>query len=104
MANLLIQVVLLPGIHDTQRGFKLFTAAAAETIFSRCHIDRWGFDMEALALARKFKYRIREVPIRWIHDERSTVKASAYINTLLDLARIRLGLWFGAYRNPRPKA
>jgi len=98
MANLLIQIVLLPGIHDTQRGFKLFTAKAAEDIFSRCTIDRWGFDMEALALARKFHYRTKEVAIRWIHDGRSTVKASAYVNTLLDLARIRFGLWFGEYR------
>jgi dolichyl-phosphate beta-glucosyltransferase len=97
IANLLIQFTVLPGIHDTQRGFKLFTAEAAEDIFSRTKIDRWGFDIEALALARKLRYRIREVPIRWIHDPRSHVKSSAYLKTLWDLARIRFWLWTDAY-------
>lgn len=101
MANLLIQIMVLPGIHDTQRGFKLFTANAAQEIFSRCRIDRWGFDIEALAIARKMGYRIKEVPIRWIHQEGSKVKASAYINTLLDLLRIRIRLWTGVYRIPK---
>lgn len=98
MANMLIQVTVLPGIHDTQRGFKLFTAQAAKDIFSQLTIDRWGFDIEALAVARKCNYRIKEVPIRWIHDGMSHVKGSAYINTLLDLAKIRLGLWTGKYK------
>ena len=98
MANLLIQIVVLPGIHDTQRGFKLFTAASADDIFSRLTINRWGFDIEALAVARKLKYRIKEVPIRWIHNEMSAVGAGAYLNTLLDLLRIRIGLWSGKYR------
>lgn len=100
LANLLIQIVALPGIHDTQRGFKLFTAAAADDIFSRLSIDRWGFDIEALAVARKLKYRIKEVPIHWVHDEMSHVGAGAYANTLLDLLRIRIGLWSGKYRKP----
>jgi len=97
LANLLIQIMVLPGIHDTQRGFKIFTAEAADAIFSRARIDRWGFDIEALALARKLRFKIKEVPIHWIHDPDSRVKASAYVNTLLDLARIRLGLWAGVY-------
>ena len=100
MANLLIQVTVLWGIHDTQRGFKLFTAAAADDIFSRLTIDQWGFDIEALAVGRKLKYRIKEVPIHWIHNEMSHVKGSAYIETLLDLARIRIGLWSGRYKKP----
>ena len=98
IANLLIQVVVLPGIHDTQRGFKLFTAKAAEDIFSRVTIERWGFDIEALALARKLGYRIKEVPIHWIHDPDSRVSGSAYIDTLLELVRIRIGLWTGKYK------
>lgn len=98
LSNLLVQAVVLPGIHDTQRGFKLFTAEAAETIFSKGRIDRWGFDIEILALARKMNFRIREVPVRWIHDPDSRVGGSAYANTLWDLARIRWWLWTNAYR------
>ena len=53
MGNLLIQIVVARGIWDTQNGFKAFTAAAAQDIFSRTRIDRWGFDIEAIALARR---------------------------------------------------
>ncbi|MDO8557748.1 MAG: glycosyltransferase family 2 protein [bacterium] len=89
MANFLIQVVAVWGIHDTQRGFKLFTAQAAKDIFPRLRIDRWAFDIEALALARKLNYRIKEVPVRWFHDPDSKVTASAYIKTLFELFRIK---------------
>ena len=96
-ANVLIQLLILPGIHDTQRGFKLFTASAAEKIFPLCRIDKWGFDMEALALAFKFKFKVKEEGIRWIHDSESKVKASAYFKTLIELFKIRLWLWMGVY-------
>ena len=98
MANVLIQILILPGIHDTQRGFKLFTGEAAQKTFSPARIVRWGWDMEVLALARKFKFRIKEVGIRWIHDPESKVKVSAYFKTLLELFKIRLWLWMGIYK------
>lgn len=98
MSNLLIQAVVLPGIYDTQRGFKLFTAEAAEAIFPKGRIDRWGFDIEILALARKLKFRIKEVPVRWVHDPDSKVTIAAYFNTFWDLARIRFWLTTNAYR------
>lgn len=93
VGNLIIQTFAVPGIHDTQRGFKLFTAAAAEKIFPKARIDRWGFDVEALALARKFKFVVKEVAIRWIHDPESKVKASAYMQVLLEVFKIRWWLW-----------
>jgi dolichyl-phosphate beta-glucosyltransferase len=89
MSNWLIQIVAVWGIHDTQRGFKLFTAQAAKDLFSRMKIDRWAFDIEALALARKLGYKVKEVPIRWFHDPDSTVKPSAYIKTFVELFRIK---------------
>lgn len=98
MANLLIQFVAVPGIHDTQRGFKIFTAEAAEAVFPQGKVDRWGFDIEVLALARKVGFRIKEVPVRWIHDPDSKVGAGAYLNTLWDLARIRWWLWTNSYK------
>ena len=67
-------MVAVPGIHDTQCGFKLFTRAAAQNIYGRCLIDNFSFDVEVLYLARQLGYKIAEVPIRWAHQEGSKVK------------------------------
>jgi dolichyl-phosphate beta-glucosyltransferase len=61
--NWVVQILLLPGITDTQCGFKGFTAAAAQRIFSVAESDRFGFDVEALHLARAFKLRINQFPV-----------------------------------------
>jgi len=97
MGNLFIQIMLVPGIKDTQRGFKIFSAKAAEDIFKRLTLDRWGFDFEALAVARKLGYKIKEVPINWKNDPKSLVTLSAYIKTLLEVVKVRLNLWEGVY-------
>lgn len=93
IGNILIQLIVLPGIQDTQRGFKLFTADAAKKIFPYMKIGGWGFDIEALALARKFSFSIKEVPVRWSHDEGSKISAFSYITVLYELVRIRWWLW-----------
>jgi len=98
MGNLFIQIMLVPGIKDTQRGFKIFTAKAAEDIFKRLTLDRWGFDFEALAVARKLGYKIKEVPINWKNDPKSLVTLGAYIKTLLEVVKVRLNLWEGEYK------
>lgn len=97
MANILIQVVGVWGIWDTQNGFKMFHEEAAVRIFSVARIDRWGFDIEALALARKFGYRIGIIGIEWKNDPRSHVTLGGYINTFVELFKIRLNLLRGAY-------
>ena len=97
-SNLIIQIVLVPGIKDTQRGFKIFTAKAAEDIFKRLTLDRWGFDFEALAVARKLGYKIKEVPVHWKNDPKSLVTLGAYIKTLLEVVKVRLNLWEGEYK------
>ena len=61
--NLAVQTLALPGIPDTQCGFKGFTARAAKQIFSAAQSDRFGFDVEALYLARRNGYRIDEIPV-----------------------------------------
>jgi len=71
--NLAVQSLVLPGIEDTQCGFKIFRAEAARAIFSRTREDGWAFDVEALALARAFGLRINEVPIDWSHHRNSRV-------------------------------
>ncbi len=97
MGNLFIQLMLVPGIKDTQRGFKIFTSKAAEDVFKRLTLKRWGFDFEALAVARKLKYKIKEVPVRWKNDPESKVKLSAYIKTLFEAVKVRFNLWKGIY-------
>jgi dolichyl-phosphate beta-glucosyltransferase len=73
--NLMVRLLAVPGIHDTQCGFKLFTQAAARNIFSRCQVDNFSFDVEALYLARQLGYSIAEVPVHWHHVEGSKVRA-----------------------------
>lgn len=97
LGNLWIQFWVLPGIWDSQRGFKLFSAKAAQDIFPKLKITRWGFDIEALALARKFGYKIKEVPVKWVNDPESKVKPSAYLQVLLETLKIRWWLWTKKY-------
>ena len=89
LGNQLIQRLVLPGITDSQRGFKVFNGEASEKIFRRCHVNGWAFDVEALAVARGLGYHVLEVPITWEHREDSRVRASAYVETLIDVMRIR---------------
>ncbi len=94
--NLIVQAILLPGIWDTQCGFKAYTAEAAEEIFGVAKVSTWGFDVETLALAKKFGYGIKEVPVHWVNDARSHVKFSGGLQFLWDIATIRWRLWAGA--------
>lgn len=102
-ANMLIQLLAVPGIEDTQRGFKLFSAKAADAIFSRQTIERWGFDIELLVVARKNGFRIRELPVVWDNPAGSKVTATAYLQTLGELARISRNRLLGRYAPPRAK-
>lgn len=98
MGNLFIQIVAVPGIHDTQRGFKIFTAQAADDIFSKVTIYGWGFDVEVLALARKMGYKIKEVPINWKNDiANSKVTLKAYFQVLMETMKVRWNLITGKY-------
>jgi glycosyltransferase involved in cell wall biosynthesis len=65
MFNTLVQWLLLPGLEDTQCGFKMFTARAVEQVFPFVTVEGWSFDIEALYLARRQGLRIVEVPIEW---------------------------------------
>jgi len=88
--NLMVQAILLPGIWDTQCGFKLFEREAARAIFARTRLDGFGFDAESLYIARRLGYRIVEVPVRWRNDP--DTKVSAWRDSLrmfLELWRIR---------------
>lgn len=95
--NLLIRLFAVPGIADTQNGFKLFRMATTRQLFQRQRHARWGFDFELLYLARKRKLRMKEVPIFWRNDERSKVQGIDYLKTLLELFTLRLDDLRGKY-------
>ena len=97
MGNLLIQILAVPGIKDTQCGFKCFSAEFVEKVFPKLKIDRWGFDIEILALARKFGRKIKTVPVVWINDEESKVSLGGYANTLKELFQIKWNIISGKY-------
>lgn len=97
-ANKLIQLTLLPGISDTQCGFKLFRANAAKEIFASSTINRWGFDMEILFLAQKRGYRIKEVPIIWVNSPQTRLRpVRSALSTLGELIQIKWNQWQGKY-------
>jgi dolichyl-phosphate beta-glucosyltransferase len=89
--NLAVQAIALPGISDTQCGFKGFTATAAATIFSAAESDRFGFDVEALYLARKHGFRIDELPVicRY-HGGSSVNRVSDGVRMFADVFALRL--------------
>ncbi len=92
MGNLFIQIVAVYGIWDTQCGFKAFNEKSAKRIFTVSRIDRWGFDIEALALARHFGFSIGIVDAYWVNDTASHVKLSGYIGVLWETVKIRFWL------------
>ena len=97
LGNLFIQLVAVRGIWDTECGLKGFRDFAAKEIFSRARINRWGFDIETLALARALKYKIGIVPADWKNDPSSRVKMSAYFQVLWETVKIKLDLTLGKY-------
>lgn len=97
VGNIIIQILLLPGMWDTQCGFKCFSEAAAVEIFSVSRVNRWAFDVEALALAKKTGYRIKEIPVTWVNNFESGVKFSTYFSFFWNVVRIRVWLSRKAY-------
>src|SRR5574338_172048 len=73
LCNRVIQKSLVPGVRDTQCGFKAFTAESARDLFRYGRIDGWAFDLEILALARRRGFSIAEIGVEWKDDGRSRV-------------------------------
>ena len=97
--NRVVRMLLLPGVLDTQAGLKGFTAAASEIVFRRLTVGGFGFDVEALYVARKHRLRVTQVAVDFRYDEEpSTVRFVADAGGMLrDLARIRTNDWRGRY-------
>jgi glycosyltransferase involved in cell wall biosynthesis len=96
--NLVMRLVTGLPFRDTQCGFKLFEARAAREIFRRQRLDGFGFDVEALFIARRLGFRVAEVPVRWSDVEGTKVSTLNGLAAFVDLARVRLHQWSGKYR------
>ena len=100
MVNLIIRRLALPGLQDTQCGFKCFRAAAAEDLFRSLTLDGWSFDIELLYVARKRGYRIVEVPIPWYFMADSKINLfQDTFQMVLDILKIRRNERAGLYRH-----
>jgi hypothetical protein len=91
--NNLVRLIILPGLQDTQCGFKCFTQKAAETLFPLQTVTGWTFDVEILAIAQRLGFKIVEVPIPWYYFGNSKVRVlKDSMKMALDLLRIRRDL------------
>jgi dolichyl-phosphate beta-glucosyltransferase len=96
--NFLIQLLILPGLNDTQCGFKCFRADVARDIFNRQTLHGWSFDIELLYIARRHGYRIVEIPIDWYHFSDSKVRALRdALRMIQDIFRIHANARRGYY-------
>ena len=99
--NMTIRLLILPGLNDTQCGFKCFTAEAAEKIFPHQTLPGWSFDIEMLYLARRLGLTIREVPIRWrFHPDTKLSAVQDALRMLRDIFRIHANALRGRYDLP----
>jgi len=100
LSNLLIRIVVVPGVWDTQCGFKLFQNNAGKNIFANVRLTHFGFDIESFVIARKLGYKFKEVGINWYNDFETKVRTGREaVRTLTDLFRIRINLSRGKYNS-----
>jgi len=95
----IVRLLVLRGFRDTQCGFKAFRAQAAREVFSRQSLDGFAFDVEALFIARRLGYHIKEVPVRWLDSRDSRVHPLRDpARMFCDLLRIRFRALRGRYQ------
>jgi putative flippase GtrA len=98
IGNTLVRFLLIERIADTQCGFKLFTHKAAKEIFIRQKVVRFGFDIEALVVARMLGYKVVEVPVSWFNSVESRIRpVRDALRTFFDIIYIKLNVWSGRY-------
>lgn len=98
--NGLVRILVLPGLQDTQCGFKCFSAEAAEQIFPKQTLNGWSFDVEVLTIARELGFKVLEVPITWTYQPGSRMSILSdswqmFKDLLLIRSRKRKGLYRG---------
>ena len=96
--NLLDHIVLGNDVRDSQCGFKLFSQKAREAIFSRQTVAGFGFDMELLTIARIHGFKVAEIPVSWVHNKQSRVRAIVdSLKIFREMLHIRMKIWSKSY-------
>ena len=100
--NLLVRLLVLPGLQDTQCGFKCFSAEAAKAIFPLQRLEGWSFDVEVLTIARQLGFEITEIPITWHYQPGSRMRLLRdSLQMAKDLLTIRQNKKKGCYDAPK---
>lgn len=99
--NLIVRLLAIPGLQDTQCGFKMFRRAAARDVFARQTMTGWAFDVEVLAIALRRGYQVTEVPIHWyfMNDSKISPLRDTFtmVNEVIKIrANVRRGVYDGA--------
>jgi dolichyl-phosphate beta-glucosyltransferase len=101
--NFLVRTLAVPGVQDTQCGFKCFTREAMLLVFPLQRIDGWGFDVEILHIATRHNLRLVEVPVHWYYGQNSRIRPiQNTISMVTELLHIRLNGRRGYYEQPAP--
>jgi glycosyltransferase involved in cell wall biosynthesis len=103
MFRLCVKVIALRGFHDTQCGFKMFRRDAARAIFHLQRLERWGFDVEVLLIARRLGLKIAAVPVSYQESNESRLSFWTPLLMLRDLLQIRWNACLGRYRAEPPR-
>jgi dolichyl-phosphate beta-glucosyltransferase len=102
MFNILVRTIVLPGLQDSQCGFKCFSAEAAERVFPLQTLTGLSFDVEVLAIAQNLGLDLREVPIRWTYEPGSRINMiKDSFRMARELLRIRSNIKHGLYRETK---
>jgi dolichyl-phosphate beta-glucosyltransferase len=101
--RLLVKGIALRGFHDTQCGFKMFRLSAARELFLRQRLERWGFDVEILYIARQLGLRAVEIPVSWRESTESRLELTTPLTMVADLLAVRWNALLGRYDKPRER-
>lgn len=97
LAHKLIQLVLRVEVSDTMCGFKMYNRKSRQFLFKKQINNGWGFDYEILFLAKKFNFKVKEIPVVWRNDARSRVTVKGYLKSFWELFSVRINDFFGKY-------
>lgn len=101
---LLFSLLFNSRVKDTNCGFKCYRGKVGREIYKKLTNSRWGFDAEAIFLAEKHGYRIKEVPVTWLNDPHSRVSSlHASVNTVWELVKIKMNDLLGRYDEEDPE-
>jgi dolichyl-phosphate beta-glucosyltransferase len=98
LGNIVIRILAVHNIKDTQCGFKAFTKKAVNEIIPKTKINRWAIDVEILLIADRLNYKIGKIPVVWLNCQNSRVKLKDYFLFIKDLLLIKFGLLTGKYK------